>query len=193
MAPVATLCIPTIRSTAMVRHLVLPLMMMFSAPALAQPPLQAVPQLDLARYAGVWHEIARLPMYFERKCARDITATYTPREDGTVTVRNACVKADGETMVSEGVARKTDDNPAKLQVRFAPGWLSALPFVWADYWVIAVDEDYRWAIVGEPGREYLWILSREPALDAKTFDDLKGRARMMGYDLAELIVVSPPL
>ena len=178
----------------MVHRLVLPLLMLLSAPALAiaKPPLQAVPELDLARYAGTWHEIARLPMYFERKCARDITATYTPREDGTITVRNACVKADGVNMVSEGVARKTGSDPAKLQVRFAPGWLSALPFVWADYWVIAVDTDYRWAIVGEPGREYLWILSREPALDAKTFEDLKGRARMMGYDLAELIVVSPP-
>lgn len=178
----------------MVHRLVLPLLMLLSAPALAiaKPPLQAVPELDLARYAGTWHEIARLPMYFERKCARDITATYTPREDGTITVRNACVKADGVNMVSEGVARKTGADPAKLEVRFAPGWLSALPFVWADYWVIAVDTDYRWAIVGEPGREYLWILSREPALDAKTFEDLKGRARMMGYDLAELIVVSPP-
>lgn len=178
----------------MVHRLVLPLLMLLSAPALAiaKPPLQAVPELDLARYAGTWHEIARLPMYFERKCARDITATYTPREDGTITVRNACVKADGVNMVSEGVARKTGADPAKLEVRFAPGWLSALPFVWADYWVIAVDTDYRWAIVGEPGREYLWILSREPTLDAKTFEDLKGRARMMGYDLAELIVVSPP-
>jgi apolipoprotein D and lipocalin family protein len=176
----------------MVRHLILPLLLIFRAPAFAQAPLQAVPDLDLARYAGTWHEIARLPMYFERKCARDITATYTPREDGTVTVRNACVKADGVNMVSEGVARQTGSDPAKLQVRFAPGWLSALPFVWADYWVIAVDEDYRWAIVGEPGREYLWILSREPTMDAKTFEDLKGRARMMGYDLAELIVVSPP-
>ncbi len=176
----------------MVRRLILPLLLLFSAPALAQPPLQAVPELDLARYSGTWHEIARLPMYFERKCARDITATYTLRDDGTISVRNACVKADGVNMVSEGVARKAGTDPAKLQVRFAPGWLSALPFVWADYWVIAVDADYRWAIVGEPGREYLWILSREPAVDAKTFEDLKGRARMMGYDLAELIVVSPP-
>lgn len=175
----------------MVRHLILPLLL-FSAPALAQPPLQAVPELDLARYAGTWHEIARLPSYFERRCVRDITATYIPREDGTLAVRNACVKHDGVIMVSEGIGRKAGSDAAKLKVRFAPDWLSALPFVWADYWVIAVAADYRWAIVGEPGREYLWILSREPVLDAKTFEDLKGRARMHGYDLAELIVVSPP-
>lgn len=176
----------------MVRRLMLPLMLLVSTPAFSQPPLQVVPNLDLARYAGTWHEIARLPMYFERKCVRDITATYTPREDGTFTVRNACVKADGETMASEGVARIAGGDRAKLQVRFAPGWLSALPFVWADYWVIAVDADYRWAIVGEPGRKYLWILSREPALDAQTFEDLKGRARMHGYELDKLIVVAAP-
>jgi len=69
----------------MVRHLILPLLLLFSAPALAQPPLQAVPELDLARYAGTWHEIARLPMYFERRCARAITATYPPRHAGTPT------------------------------------------------------------------------------------------------------------
>lgn len=177
----------------MARQLILPLLLLaMSSPALAKAPLQAVPELDLARYAGAWHEVARLPMFFERKCVRDVTATYTPREDGQITVLNACVKADGETQSTEGVARQAGSDPAKLQVRFAPKWLSALPFVWADYWVIAVDEDYRWAIVGEPDRKYLWILSREPTLDTRTFEDLKGRARTLGYGLEELIVVAPP-
>lgn len=175
----------------MVRHLVLALLLL-AAPAFAKPALHAVPDLDLARYAGTWTEIARLPMYFERKCARDVTATYTPRGDGTLSVRNACVREDGVRTVSEGVARQPGTDPAKLEVRFAPGWLSALPFVWADYWVIAIDADYQWAIVGEPNREYLWFLSRAPSLDARTFEGLKGRARMMGYDLDELIVVVPP-
>lgn len=183
---------PEDAEAAMVRHLILALLLASSAPALAAPPLQAVPDLDLARYSGKWHEIARLPMYFERKCVRDITATYTPREDGTLAVRNACVRADGVNMVSEGVARRQGSDPAKLEVRFAPGWLSALPFVWSDYWVIAIDDQYQWAIVGEPGREYLWLLSREPSLDAATFEELKGRARTMGYVLDELIVVVPP-
>ncbi|MBP6626130.1 MAG: lipocalin family protein [Arenimonas sp.] len=174
------------------RLLMLPLLLLFAGPALAQPPLQAVPELDLARYAGNWHEIARLPMYFQRNCASNTTATYTPREDGKLSVRNACLKADGSRMVSEGVARLAGTGPGKLEVRFAPDWLSALSFVWADYWVIALDADYRWAIVGEPGREYLWILSREPAMDAETLDGLKARARMLGYDLAELIVAPAP-
>jgi apolipoprotein D and lipocalin family protein len=163
------------------------------APAAAAPsaePLKPVPDLDLRRYAGTWHEIARLPMSFEKDCVRNITATYTPLADGRVGVRNECTRADGVRKVAEGVARK-GDAPAKLEVRFAPAWLSALPFVWADYWVIALDDDYRWAIVGEPDREYLWFLSREPRIDARQLEDLKGRARMLGYDLDELIV-NPP-
>jgi len=135
------------------RLLIMPLLLMLASPAMAQPPLQAVPELDLARYAGTWHEIARLPMFFQRKCARDVTATYTLAEDGTIGVRNACVKQDGDTMASDGQARRTEHGQGKLEVRFAPAWLSALPMVWADYWVIALDQDYQWAIVGEPGRE----------------------------------------
>jgi apolipoprotein D and lipocalin family protein len=174
------------------RLLMMPLLLMLASPAMAQPPLQAVPELDLARYAGTWHEIARLPMFFQRKCARDVTATYTLAEDGTIGVRNACVKQDGDTMASDGQARRTEHGQGKLEVRFAPAWLSALPMVWADYWVIALDRDYQWAIVGEPGREYLWILSRNPTMDEPTFEALKARARMLGYDLSELIVTSPP-
>lgn len=176
----------------MARHFLLPLLLIFSVPAMAQRPLQAVPDLDLARYAGTWHEIARLPMYFQRKCARDVTATYTVREDGDITVSNACVREDGVRMQSDGVARMAGDDPAKLEVRFAPSWLSFIPGVWADYWVIAVDPDYRWAIVGEPDRKYLWILSRDPTMDAETLEALKARARSLEYDLDELIVSSPP-
>lgn len=155
-------------------------------------PLQVVPKLDLQRYSGTWHEIARLPMYFERRCVGDITATYVPLESGRVQVRNACLRDDGVRMQSVGMARRSGSEPAKLEVRFAPAWLSFLPMVWSDYWVIALDEDYQWALVGEPGREYLWFLSREPAMDAETFDALKARARALGYSLEELIIVVPP-
>lgn len=157
----------------------------------AAEPLRPVPELDLSRYAGTWHEIARLPMKYEADCVRDITATYTPLENGRIAVRNECTRADGQRKVAEGVARPAGA-PAKLQVRFAPAWLSFLPMVWADYWVIALDDEYRWALVGEPGREFLWILSREPSLPAATFEDIKSRARAMGYRLDQLIVVVPP-
>ena len=152
-----------------------------------QSPLRPVPELDLERYAGTWHEIARLPIEQQAECARDVTATYTPRPDGMIAVRNECTAADGRRLAVDGVARR-GDAPAKLQVRFAPRWLSVLPFVWADYWVIALDDDYRWAIVGEPDREHLWILSRERTVDKGTLDGLKARARMLGYELDALIV-----
>ncbi|XDZ32211.1 lipocalin family protein [Xanthomonas sp. NCPPB 2632] len=157
--------------------------------ALASTPVTAVSHLDLDRYAGTWHEIARLPMWFQRKCEKDVTAHYTPQPDGTVAVHNACVTAEGKTIASDGVARRPEPFAlGKLQVRFAPAWLSWVPLVWADYWVVALDDDYRWAMIGQPGRKYLWILSREPSLDRKTFEELKARAVSMGYDLGPLIV-----
>ena len=72
-----------------------------------------------------------------------------------------------------------------------PGWLSWVPLVWADYWVVALDPDYQWAVVGDPDREYLWILSREPAMDAGLFEQLKARAEAMGYDLQPLVLAAP--
>ena len=161
-----------------------------AAPLTHGEAVTAVDRIDLTRYAGRWHEIARLPMFFERACDREITATYSLRADGSVGVRNACVEKSGKSRSAEGVARRPDPvkAPAQLQVRFAPDWLSFLPMVWADYWVIALDPDYRWAMVGEPRRKYLWILARQPHLDPATFEALKAKAQSMGYDLAPLIV-----
>lgn len=162
---------------------------MTTTTSLASTPVTAVSDLDVDRYAGTWHEIARLPMYFQRKCTGPVTARYEPRVDGTVAVHNECVTAEGTTIASDGVARRPDLYArGKLEVRFAPQWLSWLPWVWADYWVIALDDKYRWAMVGQPGRKYLWILSREPSLDRSTFESLKARAVAMGYDLNALIV-----
>ena len=159
--------------------------------ARAAVPVTSVPQLDISRYAGQWHEIAHLPLSFQDKCAGDITAAYTLREDEIVNVRNACRDRDGDTRMAEGIARPVPGHPGRLEVRFAPSWLSWLPFVWADYWVIALDPGYTWAMVGEPDRKYLWILSREPSMDRALFQQLKARAEAMGYDLAPLIMAAP--
>ncbi|PRH81982.1 lipocalin family protein [Arenimonas caeni] len=158
----------------------------------AKEPLQPVPGLDINRYSGTWYEIARLPNRFEDQCVGDVTATYTPLQSGRIQVVNACRNADGEIEAVEGQARKSGRHLAKLEVRFAPAWLGWLPFVWADYWVVALDPDYRWAIVGEPDRKYLWFLAREPAVDRATFDELRARATALGFDLDALVVVSPP-
>lgn len=160
------------------------------APAPAAP-VSSVPDLDLSRYAGHWYEIAHLPVSFQRRCSGDITAAYTLRADGTIGVRNACRTGDGTQLVTDGVARTVEGHPGRLQVRFAPDWLSWLPPVWADYWVVALDPDYQWAVVGDPEREYLWILSREPSMDAALFARLKTAAAAMGYELGPLVMAAP--
>ncbi|WP_027485700.1 lipocalin family protein [Rhodanobacter sp. OR87] len=158
--------------------------------AAASLPNRPVPALDLHRYAGQWHEIARLPMYFERKCLDAVVATYTPTPDGTVHVHNTCRTSKGRMSV-DGVARMKDDQPAALEVRFAPAWLTWLPMAWADYWVIEVDANYRWAVIGSPGRKHLWILSRRPAMDRALFQTLKEHSRQRGYAVDQLIMTAP--
>jgi apolipoprotein D and lipocalin family protein len=161
-----------------------------TTPALAQTPaLPTVAALDLQRYAGKWYEIARLPMWFERRCLGDVSATYTLQPDQTVGVLNACRTAEG--MISaQGVAVVPDSqHPGQLRVRFAPAWLSFLPFVWGDYWVIDLAPDYSWVLVGAPSRKYLWILARTPVLDAATTASLKDKGRSLGFAVENMIDV----
>lgn len=157
----------------------------------ASLPNQPVPALDLDRYAGQWHEMAHLPMFFQRKCKDRITATYTLRADGDVDVRNACRTRAGKQDVSEGVAKPVQGQPGALKVRFAPGWLSWLPWVWGDYWVVELDPDYQWAVVGSPTRKYMWILSRTPTMSGDRFRQLVARARQRGYPVDQLVMAAP--
>ncbi|WP_406235453.1 lipocalin family protein [Isoptericola jiangsuensis] len=166
-------------------------LLLAAAPAFAAEPVRAVEALDIDRYAGQWHEIAHLPVSFQKQCVGEITANYGLRRDGRISVTNACRNRDGERVVADGVARPVEGQPGQLQVRFAPDWLSWVPLVWADYWVIALDPEYQWAVVGEPDRRYLWILSRLPEMDRTLFEQLKAKAEAMGYDLAPLKMMAP--
>lgn len=154
-----------------------------------KPPLQVVAGLDLARYMGTWHEVARLPFRFEKQCVADVTATYALQPDGNVTVVNRCRKNDGSLSEARGVAKKASAGGpnTKLKVRFAPAWLSFLPMVWGDYWVIDLAPDYSYAVVGEPGRTYLWVLSRTPSMDEALLQRALESVRKNGYDLSGLI------
>ncbi|MBN6148875.1 lipocalin family protein [Xanthomonas sp. AmX2] len=160
-------------------------------PVHAAQPVTSVADLDIGRYAGQWHEIAHLPVSFQKKCVGDITAAYTLRDDGQIGVRNACRTGNGQIQVAQGVARAVPGHPGRLQVRFVPDWLAWAPLVWADYWVIALDPDYQWALIGEPERKYLWVLSRSPRMDRVLFEQIKNKARAMGYDLDPLLVAAP--
>ncbi|MDI1254079.1 lipocalin family protein [Thermomonas sp.] len=151
----------------------------------------SVPTLDLQHYSGQWHEIAHLPMFFQRKCVANITATYSQKPDGTIGVLNACENKSGKRIASEGTARAVEDHPGRLKVRFAPDWLAWVPMVWADYWVVELDQGYQWAVVGGPSHKYLWILSRAPSMDRKLFDDIRARAAQRGYPVQNLVIAAP--
>lgn len=115
----------------MLRHALLSILLCVAATggAHAAEPNRPVPNVDLARYAGTWHEQARLPMFFQRKCVRDTTATYALRDDGRIDVVNRCATADGGVIEARGVARGVDGSTSQLEVRFAPAALGFLPFV----------------------------------------------------------------
>ncbi len=150
--------------------------------------LNAVPHVDPQRYTGTWYEIARLPNSFQDQCVGDVTATYSLDGDQFVVV-NRCRTADGDVTEAVGRARRASDDGsyAKLKVRFAPAILSFLPFVWGDYWIIDLADDYSYAVVGEPARKYLWILSRTPALPPATLQGILARVAPRGYDPGKLL------
>lgn len=158
------------------------------ATALAAPPLSTVQHFDREAYLGRWHQIALFPNFFQDQCVGDTTADYAALPDGTLSVTNRCRTAKGMAE-ARGVARphrSHPDNPAILQVRFAPAWLSFLPFVWGDYWVIATLGHYDAALVGAPNREYLWVLARAPALSDADYAALVAAARREGFDTSRL-------
>ncbi|WP_211828758.1 lipocalin family protein [Kistimonas asteriae] len=148
--------------------------------------LTTVSQVDLTRYAGQWYEIARLPNVFQRKCVANVMATYTLREDGDIDVLNQCDNKDGKTQTAQGLARST--NPpenSRLEVSFF-NVLGIRPF-WGDYWVIALEDDYRYVVVGEPDRDYVWLLSRTPTLPDDTVALAKSILEREGFAVEQLI------
>jgi apolipoprotein D and lipocalin family protein len=146
-------------------------------------PVHTVPAVDLDRYLGKWFEIARFDNRFQRVCAGEVTAEYSRRPDGRIDVINRCRRTDGTFTTAAGVARIVDTvTRAKLKVRFAPAFLSWIPAVWGDYWVIGLADDYSWAVVGSPDRQYLWVLSRTPAMTPAQYKQAIDVVRANGFD-----------
>lgn len=154
----------------------------------AAAPLTTIESLDVPRYMGRWHEIARYPNRFQKQCVGESSADYQLLADNTVRVTNRCRLADGRMNEAIGQARQLG-GPAspKLEVRFAPAWLSFLPLVWGDYWVVEIDDDYQWVVVSEPSRRFLWVLARKPALDARTEAGIRARLVARGFDPDRLV------
>ena len=155
-------------------------------------PLPTQSKVDLANYVGIWHEQALLPNRFQKECVSDVKAEYTLLSSETLEVRNQCVSADGAQRVAHGVGRINSSisplNSAILEVRFAPDFLSWLPMVWGDYWIIKTVGDYQYSLVGSPDREYLWVLSRDKKADPSVVKELIEYAGTMGFDITKVEV-----
>ena len=175
----------------MKRRVIHTLLLALAVGACATQPTALMPRtveaVDLTRYLGLWHEVARLPQRFQDnaslRCVA-VTAEYAARPDGRIAVTNGCDNAlapgeprrvaDGEAYVVEG------SNNARLRVSFFR------PF-YGDYWVLGLDPEYRWALVGSPSRRSLWLLSRTPELPPAELERALDIARAAGFDLAPLI------
>jgi len=148
------------------------------------PPV--VERVDLARYAGVWHEVARYPNWFQRNCGAT-TATYSLRDDGRINVVNRCEKKNdpGAFDTVKGKARVVAGSAgAKLKVRFAPDWV---PFAEGDYWVFHLEPDYSAALVGDPDGKYLWILARQADPSDAVIARTRRAAETLGFRTAPLV------
>jgi apolipoprotein D and lipocalin family protein len=160
-------------------------MLMVACAAFAASELAVVPSVDLKRYAGVWYEIARFPTRFQKDCASDVTATYTLKPDGDVEVLNACKEAGGKTKQAKGTAKLADKKGPNSKLKVTFFW----PF-YGDYWIIDLDPDYKWALVGAPGRNYLWMLSRTPQISDGLYQELVEAAKQKGFDSGRLVRTS---
>jgi len=163
-----------------------------AAPATAAP-LESLPALQVPPYMGTWYQVALFPNVFQRQCVSDTTASYRQLPDGTVEVLNRCRTADGRMDDATGNARPTGTlsgtslAPAQLKVSFLPAWLRWMPVGWGAYWVIQLADDGRYAVISEPSRQYLWILSRQPRLSSADEAAIRARLAQQGFsDLSKL-------
>ncbi|PKA62184.1 hypothetical protein AXF42_Ash015068 [Apostasia shenzhenica] len=150
--------------------------------------MSVVRGLDLRRYAGRWYEIASIPSFFQPRDGVNTRATYAVNADGsTVHVLNE-TWSGGKRVAIEGAAYKADpsSDEAKFKVKFfVPPFLPIIPVV-GNYWVLCLDEDYQFALIGEPTRQYLWILCRQTRMDDATYNELLDKAEEEGYDVTKL-------
>lgn len=164
------------KTTSLFWPILLPALLGACTSAPPRAPLPTVTQVELPRYLGTWYEVAMLPNRFQAQCVANTQAEYRLREDGHIEVKNACRRADGVQETAIGVAEVVPGSAnTKLRVSFFR------PF-YGDYWVLALAEDYRWVLVGEPGRRFGWVLSRTPEMAAADLAAALDRAQALGFE-----------
>ena len=158
-----------------------------AGPQQPMPPVRTVDSVDLQQYLGKWYEIAAIPQSFQKQCVGNTTAVYDTAENGLISVVNTCDAASGRPSIANGRARVIDMNSnSKLKVTFVNffGWQFLLG---GDYWILAIGENYLYAIVGAPGRDYAWILSRTPDMTQKQIIEANQVLVTQGFDTCKLI------
>lgn len=156
--------------------------------ATATPPVRSVEKLDLQRYAGTWYELARVPNKQQANCNSDATTTYRLLADGSMRLMSRCRDASERVNVAVARAEPLAGDPARMRLSYLPSCLSWWPGSHVEQWVVMVDDDYRVAVVSDPSRKSLWILSRTPTIDGATFSGLVSRLRMQRYPVDRLVI-----
>ncbi|MCB1068466.1 MAG: lipocalin family protein [Simkania sp.] len=152
--------------------------------------VKTMESVDLSRYLGQWYEIALLPNRFEKKCIEGAIAKYSFLNDGLIKVINSCKTRKGDSQAT-GVAWVVDhETNAKLKVSFVP---LARYFQWfgGDYWILYVDPDYQFAVVGDPSRKYLWLLARNPSVSEEVYHKFLTVASENAFDTKKIVRVRP--
>lgn len=157
-------------------------MLLFLSACSGSKPLATVVELDLQRYAGVWYEIERLPNSFEKGLSC-VQASYALNPDGSIVVENHGYGPKGWKKVKGSAVQKEFEKPGEIKVTFY--W----PF-YGDYFILELDKEYQYALVGSPSRKYLWILARQPEMPEERIMALKQKAQSLGFDTSTMERIS---
>ena len=148
-----------------------------------------VENVDLERYMGTWYEIASFPQRFAKNCTASKAEYKLIKKTERVQVRNSCrlYTVDGKLKVANGIAKIADKTTnSKLKVSFF--W----PF-FGDYWIIDLDREYKWAVVGSPDRDSLWVLSRTKQMDESLYSEIINRVYLdQNFDITRLVKTPQP-
>ncbi len=147
-----------------------------------------VEYVDLTRYVGQWYEIAAMPQWFQKQCVGDVTANYKTLPNGRIQVINGCLTDKGVVTTTTGEAKVTDSNSnSKLRVTFAKIFRKYIYSFGGDYWIIDLEPNYNYAVIGNPTREYGWILARQPSLPDQDLLAIEANLKSQGYDTCKFL------